>query len=53
MEHGNGVIVKLPFFHIGSWFNQRPNSCHRATDTKNNCLHRCYRSGCFQLKKAY
>jgi len=29
------------FIHIGSWFNYRPNSCHRAIDTKNLSLHRC------------
>jgi len=33
-----GVIRLLDellfFFHIGSWFYHRPNSCHCATDTK-------------------
>jgi len=29
------LVLLLPFFfHIESWFNHRPNSCHRATDTK-------------------
>jgi len=29
------------FTYIGSWFNHRPNSCHRATDTKKSSVHRC------------
>jgi len=29
------------FFHIASWFNHRPNSCHRATDTTTPSVHRC------------
>jgi len=32
------------FIHIGSWFNHRPNSCHRAKAQKIWCLHRCYRN---------
>jgi len=46
-------LLLLPFFHTGSWFNHnRSNSSHREADTKNRCLHRCYRSGCCQLKRA-
>jgi len=26
-------LLLYSFFHIGSWFNHRPNPCHRATDT--------------------
>jgi len=33
------ILLLLPFFfHIASWFNHRPNSCHRAQKQK---IHAC------------